>query len=134
MRCTSQKKSGTIYSNKHTNSNYNITNPETLKVLKHYQKHVKFFKFQSHYFFFNRNMTRLSTVMVQKIFKRYLKQTGIKRRLTPSSLRHAFAVNLIKQNSDLQYVRDILGYKTFEGLLIYREYFSDASNVKRNKK
>ena len=128
------KRSGTIYSDKHTNSKYNITNPETLKILKQYQKHVKFYNFQSPYFFFNRNMTRLSTVMVQKIFKRYLKQTGIKRRLTPSSLRHAFAVNLIKQNSDLHYVRDILGYKTFEGLLIYQEYFSDSSNAKRNKK
>ena len=128
------RKSGSIYPDKSSNRHYVISNPDTLKLLKDYQRQVKQNNFQSPYFFFNRNREQLSTVMIQNIFRTYLKQTTIKRQLTPSSLRHTFAVNLIKQNTDMNTIRDILGYKTFEGLLLYQEHFNTYSQSKQGKK
>ena len=112
---------------------YVITNPETVKLIKQYQKLVSSCGCKSPYFFFNRNMGHLSLVMMQKNFKKYLKQAGINRKLTPTSLRHAYAVNLFKNNTNIPDIRETLGYKTFEGLLIYQDYFNTSMGNTRKK-
>lgn len=127
-------KSCIIYPERNVKDQYKITNPETLNLLRKYRKQVKYFNFRSHFFFFNRNMGQLSTVIIQKIFKSYIDRAGIKRKLTPSSLRHAFAVNLFQQQTDLNTIRDKLGYKTFEGLLLYQKYFNTSSQSKHDNK
>ncbi|MFC1557481.1 tyrosine-type recombinase/integrase [candidate division KSB1 bacterium] len=111
-----------------------ISDSHSQKLLKDYLRNIKESGFKSSYFFFNKNMGRLSTVMIQKIFRDYLAKSGISRPLTPISLRHAFAVNLINQNVDMNVLRQSLGYKTFEGLLIYHSYFSSKKNNERRVK
>jgi len=129
-----RRKSGVIHLPHNSPSQgYTISNPEMLKLLKQYQKLVHCCGLTSHYFFFNRNMGRLSLVMMQKIFKKYVKTAGINLCLTPTSLRHAYAVNLLRNNTNIPIIREELGYKTFEGLLIYQDYFNLTAK-KRQKR
>lgn len=126
------KNSGKLYSDIRSDQFRTITESETVHLLKTYRNIVKQADYQSNYFFFNRYMNRLSTVMIQKIFKHYVNLSPIKRHLTPSSLRHAFAVNLIRQSVDMNTIRSKLGLKTFEGLSIYKDFFSDSTSTKQN--
>ena len=112
-----------IYREDSANYFARVVEPETIIALRVYRRKVKQLKFDSPYFFFNRYGEQISTVMIQKIFRRYVKISAIKRLLTPSSLRHSFAINLIRQSLDINTIREKLGLKTFEGLSIYQEFF-----------
>jgi len=110
-----------------------IRETDTLRLLKKYRRFNKISGFSSPYFFLNKNKRQISTVMIQKIFKKYLKKASIKKQLTPFSLRHAYAINLIQNGVDLHTIRDTLGYKTFEGMLIYHAYFKTGKVKKMNE-
>ena len=112
-----------IYREDSANYFARVVEPETIIALRVYRRKVKQLKFDSSYFFFNRYGEQISTVMIQKIFRRYVKISAIKRLLTPSSLRHSFAINLIRQSLDINTLREKLGLKTFEGLSLYQEFF-----------
>jgi len=122
-----------ITPNTHAGRQLEITSRGTLKLLRGYLRAVKKSRYESPYLFFNKNMNRLSMVMIQKIFRSYLKKSGLKKPCTPTSLRHVYAVNLIKSNADMATLRTKLGYKTFEGLLIYHPYFTSHKRRKKTE-
>ncbi len=129
---TIKRNASSLISRNHSGRTYEVNNTKTTSLLRRYVKWIDFFQFQPVHFFFNRSTKPLSTVTIQKTFQHYLNNTSIKRHLTSSSLRHAFAVNLIKSNTDLNTVRNKLRYKTFEGLAIYQEYF--GAGIQSNRK
>jgi len=128
------KKHITIKTNLKNSRNIDIINKSIVTTYKDYARLVRKYKFSSPYFFFNKDMKKLSTVMIQKIFRGYMKMTGIKRPLTPSSLRHTYAINLIRNNTDMNSLKTLLGYKSYEGLLIYHEYFSGDNTMQISSK
>jgi site-specific recombinase XerD len=101
----------------------NITNPDTIKCLREYNKYVINLSIDTKTFFFNKSFNQLSTIIIQRIFKSYLAKAGIRKDMTPSTLRHTYAVNLIQKNTDIETLRLKLGYDTYEGLLIYKNFF-----------
>ncbi len=125
-------KSSIIIKLEHENSRHiELKNSKTVSAFLEYRAMVKRSGCNSPYFIFNKKLDKLSTVMVQKIFRNYIQKCRIKKHLTPSSLRHAYAIGLIRNNTDINTIRKSLGYKTFEGLLIYKSYFKDRSKKKR---
>ena len=51
--------------------------------------------------------------------KKYAKQSGIEKDVSPHTLRHTFATNLLNHGVDLRKVQELLGHSNIETTQIY---------------
>jgi len=68
-------------------------------------------KNHNNYIFESSHGGRLTTTSLQKVFKKALKQTNIKKEATFHSLRHSFATHLLENGVDIRYVQELLGHQ-----------------------
>jgi len=71
------------------------------------------------YVFLNRRGTKLSRVMVFYIIKDTAMQAGIKKNISPHTLRHSFATHLVEGGADLRAVQEMLGHESITTTEIY---------------
>jgi len=80
--------------------------------------------------FLNRRGKRLSRVMVFTIIKRLAKAAGIKKTISPHTLRHSFATHMVEGGADLRAVQEMLGHESITTTEIYthidRSYLRDT--------
>ncbi len=80
--------------------------------------------------FLNRRGKRLSRVMVFTIIKRLADAAGIKKTISPHTLRHSFATHLVEGGADLRAVQEMLGHESITTTEIYthidRSYLRDT--------
>lgn len=62
---------------------------------------------------------RLTTRSVENIVKKYVKIAGLSPKITPHSIRHSFATDLLSQGADLRLVQEFLGHKNISTTQIY---------------
>lgn len=71
------------------------------------------------YIFESERGGKLSVRTAQLIFKRALKKAGILKRATFRTLRHSFAIHLLKNGIDVRYVQELFGHQNIRTTQIY---------------
>lgn len=71
------------------------------------------------YLFLNRNGTKMSRQGFWKILKGYGSGAGIKKAITPYTIRHSFAMHLLQNGADLEAIRQLLGHNEIASTKVY---------------
>lgn len=90
--------------------------PEAADYLKQYEKGRKD---MDEALFVNPNGGRLTTRSVERLVKKYSTKAGIGRRVTPHTLRHSFATDLLQNGADIRSVQVMLGHANITTTQVY---------------
>ena len=71
------------------------------------------------YVFLNKNGEKISRQMIFKILKNLANKVGITKEISPHTLRHSFASNLLNNGADLRVIQELLGHENLETTEIY---------------
>ena len=107
---------------------------EAIKALKiwieHSRVHTPIKKGEEDMVFLNRRGSRLSRVYIFMLIKQLAETAGVKKTISPHTLRHSFATHLVEGGADLRAVQEMLGHESITTTEIYthldREYLKST--------
>ncbi len=67
----------------------------------------------------NGEAMRLTTRSIERIVEKYVKQLGFSVKVTPHTLRHSFATDLLINGADIRSVQEMLGHSSIQTTQIY---------------
>jgi integrase/recombinase XerD len=71
------------------------------------------------YVFLNRRGAHLTRTMILIMIKRQAVVAGIKKTISPHTLRHSFATHLIENNTSREFVQTMLGHRSSSSTEVY---------------
>ena len=109
-------------------------NPRALKLMQDYiltlRSHLPIVPGEEKYVFLNLRGHHLSRVAVFQFIKDAVEKAGIHKTVSPHSLRHSFATELVQNGADLRAVQEMLGHESLSTTEIYthltRQYLRDT--------
>lgn len=94
-----------------------------MKWIQHYfensRNHMEIKQGNEDYLFLNRRGAKLSRMMIFIIIKDLVRKAGIKKNISPHTLRHSFATHLVEAGADLRAVQEMLGHSSITTTEIY---------------
>lgn len=107
---------------------------EAIRALKiwieNVRVHIPIKKGEDDMVFLNRRGARLSRVYIFTLIKKLAGMAGIKKSISPHTLRHSFATHLVEGGADLRAVQEMLGHESITTTEIYthldREYLKEV--------
>jgi len=99
---------------------------DALKTLRNYMRTKPD---DSDIIFTGRKFKGLTSRRIQMMLKKYLRNAGIDKKITPHSLRHTFATHLLDAGCDIRSVQEMLGHKSIVTTQIYTHV--TASTMKK---
>ena len=79
----------------------------------------KLSKQSNEYLLLNKNGTKLSTRGIELVIEKVIKELSIKHHISPHTLRHTFATDLLNNGADLKSVQELLGHSSLSTTQIY---------------
>lgn len=105
-------------------------NPHALSMLLSYihnvRSHLDVKSGEEKYVFLNRRGTHLSRNYVFMFLQQAVEQAGIQKHVSPHSLRHSFATELVENGADLRAVQEMLGHESISTTEIYTHLTRDT--------
>lgn len=80
---------------------------------------------QNNYLILNKNGDNITSRGIAKIIDNIIKQTSIKVKVSPHTLRHTFATHLLDNGCDLRSVQELLGHKNINTTEVYTHVTSE---------
>ena len=81
--------------------------------------------YQSDYLFLNKNGKKLSARYVRVIINKVVSRCGIEYHISPHTLRHTFATDMLNAGADLMSVKELLGHSSLNTTSIYTHVSQD---------
>jgi len=94
---------------------YTILSEKLLTLLREYYRQYR----PGEWLFEGQSGGRYSATSIEKIFRKAVSKAGIRKYVTPHSLRHSFATHLLEQGISLRYIQEILGHSSSKTTEIY---------------
>ncbi len=78
------------------------------------------------YLFISQKGSRITPTHVERLVKFYARKAGIKKKVTPHTIRHTFATTLLRNGADIRFIQQILGHSSIATTQIYTHVDEDA--------
>jgi len=111
----SRRKLIKIMGSKGNKDRYTILSEKLLTLLREYYRQYR----PGEWLFEGQSGGRYSATSIEKIFRKAVSKAGIRKYVTPHSLRHSFATHLLEQGISLRYIQEILGHSSSKTTEIY---------------
>lgn len=77
------------------------------------------------YLFINQSKNQMSRQMIFRIVKETAERAGIEKKITPHTLRHTFATNLLQNGARIEDVQPMMGHASIATTRIYMHFTND---------
>jgi integrase/recombinase XerD len=88
-------------------------------MVENYKIYLENRKIKSEYLFCNNSGNALSVDTIQKFLKIYASKANIDKKISPHTLRHSFATNLLENDVNIRYIQQLLGHANLNTTQIY---------------